>query len=376
MSRPAGSPKILLGLTGLNLGGGIASVSRAIARVVDRGVAAGRLQNASRVVLYETPPPETELSGGGGFPSRRKIGFAARLWLRILATRPDLVLFDHVGLGRSLVTPLPLPRPAFDVFVHGLELVGAENDSRADVLRAARRLLANSSFTAEQLAARMPELREKIRVVSLCVEPERVELWKKLAVERSEVAREPAALIVGRMWSGQPGKGHAALIQGWPRVLESLPTAELWIVGEGDDVGRFQEMARTAGCARSVRFFGRVTDEELEELYARASVFAMPSAQEGFGLVYIEAMWHGLPCIGSTRDAAGCVIDASCGVLVPFDDPERTARAVVDLLTDPERRDRMGEAGRLRVEREFGFGSFERRLLEGLGVGDERDRDD
>jgi phosphatidylinositol alpha-1,6-mannosyltransferase len=369
-------PKILLGVTGLNLGGGISSVSRSIARALDREAAAGRLPPVDKLVLYDSPPSQAELSGRQTFTSRSKLGFAVRLWLRILTSRPDLVLFDHVGLGRSLLALFPLLRPPFDVFVHGLELVGAEHDVRADVLRSARRLLANSSFTAEQLAQRMPELRDKIRVVTLGVEPDRVELWEKRAPADAVTERQPAALIVGRMWSGQPGKGHDALIRGWPRVARAITGAELWVVGEGNDVERLRELANSVGCAEQVRFFGRVSDERLEDLYSRASVFAMPSAQEGFGLVYIEAMWHELPCVGSTLDAARCVIDETCGALVPYDDPEATAQAIVEIMADPARRLRMGEAARRHVERHFSHQAFSRRLVDALGIGRSSDHDE
>ena len=78
----------------------------------------------------------------------------------------------------------------------------------------------------------------------------------------------------------------------------------------------------------------------------------MPSRQEGFGVVYAEAMWHGLPCIGSTADAAGQVIkEGETGLLVSYGDRRAIADAVAWLLADPARARAMGEAGRRRAPR-------------------------
>src|SRR5262249_37458846 len=119
-----------------------------------------------------------------------------------------------------------------------------------------------------------------------------------------------------------------------------------------------------------VRFFGRVSDAELGDLYRRASVYAMPSRQEGFGLSYAEAMWHGTPCVGSSRDAAGEVIrDGESGLLVPYDDPEALATALVRLPAGPGLGARMGEAGRRLARDCYGYARFRADLLAALSLG-------
>ena len=139
------------------------------------------------------------------------------------------------------------------------------------------------------------------------------------------------------MWREERGKGHDALIEAWPSVCAEVPDAQLWIAGEGDDAPRLAAMARDRGVADRVHFLGRISNAELGSLYQRASVFAMPSRQEGFGLAFAEAMWWGLPCIGTTADAAGQVIAAGeTGELVPYGDVPVLTRALVALLSDPE----------------------------------------
>jgi phosphatidyl-myo-inositol dimannoside synthase len=359
----------LLALTGLRIDGGIAVVSRSIARALDEQTHAGRLERVDRVLLLERPqdaaPPP--LRGEQHLACGSQARFVWQTWRSHGRHRHDLVLFDLVGLARTALLPLPgFPLRRFAVFVHGIELDSARSGSRGRALRQAHLLLANSEFTAAALRAAVPSRADRVRVVPLCIDPERIRLWKT-ADEGTQRQREPAALLVGRMSSEERGKGHDALIEGWPEVLRRVPAAELWIVGQGDDTGRLRGLARERGVEGAVRFLGRVSDAELGTLYRRASVFAMPSRQEGFGVVYAEAMWHGLPCIGSTADAAGQVIkEGETGLLVSYGDRRAIADAVAWLLADPARARAMGEAGRRRSRERFGYERFRTSLLEAL----------
>ncbi|MFK7895433.1 MAG: glycosyltransferase family 4 protein [Myxococcota bacterium] len=358
-------PEILLALTGLSLDGGISSVSRSIVRILDAEVEKGHCAAVHRVLLLDQPGDVPEPAKGmrQHCASGSRLRFIAQLWFEMLRARPAIVLFDHVGLGRSLFPQFGLPHPDSAIFVHGLELRGAENDIRGKVLEDARWILSNSDFTNASLSAAIPAIADRIQTVPLCVEPERIEEWQgRRGDAGSSGPRCPAVLIVGRMWKEQPGKGHEALIEGWSNVLQEIPDAELWIVGTGDQVESLEQLAEESGAGAAVQFLGRVSDERLSELYSKASAFAMPSSQEGFGLVYLEAMWHELPCIVSRSDAGQYVVDEATGLSVEYGNAEETAQAVVALLSDAEKARTMGAAARRRVDSEFSFESFSRNL--------------
>jgi len=366
---PRRDPSLLLALTGLDIDGGIAVVSRCVARAIDEEIREGRVARGDRVLLHEDParaapaPVRGEQNLARGSQPR----FVWQTWRSYRRHRQDLVFFDIVGLARSILLPLPsFPPPRYVIFVHGIDLMSARTGSRGRALGLARRLLVNSEFTAETLCTQRPDLEDRTRVVPLCIDPARVRAWEASAAEPPP-AREPAALIVGRMASEERGKGHDDLITAWPEVRRRAPDAELWVVGGGDDVERLRARARESGVDEAVRFLGRVPDSELSALYRRASLFVMPSRQEGFGLVYAEAMWHGLPCIGSTADAAGRVIDAGeTGLLVPYGDVRAIAETVTALIGDSDRARRMGEAGRCQALRQFSYDRFRSDLLRAL----------
>lgn len=369
----AGAPSsVLLGATGLGIDGGIACVTRCIARALDDLLERGRLERGDRVLLLDAAPPPPPRRGQQALARGSKLRFGWQVWRAVRRHRHDLVLLDHLGLARIFRAPLPGFPPHYAIFVHGGELVAARAGSRRWGLRNASLLLTNSHFTANAVKRLLPEVEARLRVVPLCVDPDKIAVWEALgSSEGPEAPREPAVLIVGRLWSAERGKGHDDLLEAWPAVVRSCPEAELWVAGSGDDLERLRAKSRAAGVASRVRFLGRVPEEELGRLYRRASLYAMPSRQEGFGLVYAEAMWHGTPCIGSTADAAAEVIRAGdTGCLVPYADPAALARAVIELLGDRERRQRMGEAARAHARAYFSYPRFRSDLLRALGLED------
>ena len=367
-------PSLLLGLTGMNIDGGIAVVSRCIVRALDESIDHGELGRADRVLFLDAPEsvPQTPRRGQQYLSHGSKLRFIWQLWWSLMRVRPDLVFFDLTGLARTVHLPLPgFPPDRYAIFAHGIELAGAESDSRGRAIRGAWRVLANSDFTAEGLRTQFPEVADRIRVTPLCIDPALVEFWESQGSPPTK-PEGPIALIVGRMWAEERGKGHDQLLDIWPEVQSRVSGAVLWIVGEGNDRARLEEKARELGLAEHVRFWGRVTDEKLCDLYRRAAVFAMPSRQEGFGLVYAESMWHGLPCIGSTADAAGQVIrDGETGLLVPYDDRPALGEALVRILEDSDYCARLGEAAARRARDFFGYERFKDDVLRALEIGSE-----
>jgi phosphatidylinositol alpha-1,6-mannosyltransferase len=166
------------------------------------------------------------------------------------------------------------------------------------------------------------------------------------------------------------------MLEAWPIVLHRLPDAVYWIVGGGDDLARLELKARELGIAASVRFTGPVSPEELAVCYHRCCVFAMPARTEldararfgeGFGIFYREAMAHGKPVLGPRVGAPAEFIRAGeHGLLVDPASANEVANALIELLGDPERARRMGEAAREFVTSEFSFEKFCQRLQEGL----------
>ncbi len=139
-------------------------------------------------------------------------------------------------------------------------------------------------------------------------------------------------------------KGVDVAVRALAQVREIEPRAVLVVLGEGP------ERARLA--ADGVFLPGRVGD--VASWYRRAELLVHPARWEGFGLALLEAMLAAKPVVATRVSAAPeIVVDGETGVLVPPDDAEALAEAVLGLLADPTRAAAMGEAGLARAQSEF-----------------------
>ncbi len=137
---------------------------------------------------------------------------------------------------------------------------------------------------------------------------------------------------------------------------------KVWIVGEGRERGRLEQLIRDLGVEDRVHLLGSVADSELARLMGIADVFVMPSVTqaETFGLVQLEAMAAGRPIINTALHTAVPHV-ARHGIeaiTVPPRDPEKLAEAINTLIGDPERRRRMGEAARRRATTTYAMATF------------------
>jgi phosphatidylinositol alpha-1,6-mannosyltransferase len=174
----------------------------------------------------------------------------------------------------------------------------------------------------------------------------------------------PAALMIGRMQRDEGYKGHREMIEAWPLVTQSIPAAELWIVGGGDLRPELEQLAQSLGMSHSVRFFGAVPDAAKDDLIRRCRVLALPSAGEGFGLVYLEAMRMGRPCLVSHLDAGKEVVNPpEAGLAVDLGDPAQIAAATLKLLGSGPDWDQISARAKHRYESRFTATHFENRLL-------------
>jgi phosphatidylinositol alpha-1,6-mannosyltransferase len=290
-----------------------------------------------------------------------KARFAMSVRRRQVLDQTDWVLFSHFALARvQQFVPSSYRRP-YGVFVHGIEVWNDLTAREKQLLARADIRLANSRYTADRVMGRHPDLGVVVPCPLALPPADRFHGPESVSPPRQFGPH--AVLVVGRMLRSERYKGHDQLIDAWPAIVARVPDATLVIVGTGDDVGRLRAKARCGSVPSQIAFTGFVSTGELDALYQAAAIFALPSRGEGFGLVYLEAMAHRLPCIGSIHDAAGDVIvDGITGCLVDQDDGGALAEAISALLLNESRRKTMGAAGFKRVSEEFTYDRFSQRL--------------
>ena len=224
----------------------------------------------------------------------------------------------------------------------------------------ADRILAPSAHTAGQIVSDYGVSRDRIAVV-----PEPIDLlrWRAALAAAPDRPRGPVSILcVAHLY---PRKDVATLLGAMARLAGG---AVLRVVGTGPALAGLQRRAREIGLNGRVEFLGHLPFDRLAAEYRRADLFCLPSRQEGFGIVFLEAMAAGLPVV-AVRAAAvpEIVADGTSGILVPPGDPAALADALERLIADPAQRRRFSEDGLRRV-RSYDAPRVAAAFLEAIGL--------
>jgi len=295
-----------------------------------------------------------------------RMRFVRRVVATALRERIDLALIGHVNhapLGLLLKRLRPDLR--YGVVVHGVEAWSPLSLIKRRALRNADFVMSVSDYTKRQV------------VEVNGVNPDRVYLlpntpaWDMNETRGIGNSDAPASgkvtrvLSVCRLDAREQYKGVDTVIKALPAVLARVPDLEYVVVGSGSDLERHKRMAADLGVTDRVQFLGSVDERTLRAAYESCDVFVLPSAGEGFGIVFLEAMHYRKPIIAANSGATPEVVrDGETGMLVEPGNVEQLAAAMIALCTDQSERDRMGNAGSKRLQENFTFDHFKRRLHE------------
>ena len=187
------------------------------------------------------------------------------------------------------------------------------------------------------------------------------ESFLKVPIVRKK-EKKSTLLFVGRIGDRKNQKGLDVLLESMPSILKEKDVS-LRIVGPGR-IESYASTAKKLALSEKIRFLGFMRHEDLFREYSAADMFVFPSRRESFGLVLAEAMALGLPIVSTLSGAIPEVVqDGENGILVPPDNPEELAKAVISLLDSPDKMDEMSRKGRERVELDFTWKKAAERVL-------------
>lgn len=165
-----------------------------------------------------------------------------------------------------------------------------------------------------------------------------------------EIERSKNRIIVTNS-ADTPLKGLFFLFQAVAELVQTRKV-EVTVIGIPKENGRIVKLIRQLGIGHLIHFTGRIDNGEFVRQYARATVAVVPSVYEGFGLPVGEAMACGVPVISTTGGALPEVV-GDAGILVPPADHQALARAIGEILDNPQRAGDLGLAGYQRVQKHF-----------------------
>ncbi len=295
---------------------------------------------------------------------RNSLRALRRLRDLMLAQQPDIVVlrgYNAEVLGR-LAAQLA-GKPHCVVWVHDFDYAGEHRSRFRDVLNSLLVPLTSRYFgVAEVQKAYMAERLHcppvKIRIIHNGVD---VTHFRGRSDRRvlAEFGIAEDAPVVGIVAALRPEKDHRTLFRAVRLVLNEVPTMHLLVIGDGPDRRALELFASGLNIATNVHFTGSRGD--VNELLSAVDVFTLTSTTEAFPLSVLEAMAGGLATV--CTDVGGvseAVENGRTGYLVPPGDEVQLAHKITKLLTSPDLRHIMGQAGRRRVEGSF---SLERSIV-------------
>lgn len=273
--------------------------------------------------------------------------------MRLLRRRAayDLLLISHVlPIGTAAWLAGVYTRKPYAVVLHGMDFDLARRTAwkrflTRQILRGAKAVVTNTEALAGEVRAFAAI---NVIVAHPCLTDELIE-------GEQVVTREPhegiVLLTVGRLVER---KGHEKVL----RAMVDLPNVRYRIVGNGQEKDRLKSIVTNLGLVDRVEFIDDVPDGRLPSIYAGADIFVMPTTKsetdrEGFGIVYLEAQAFGVPVVATRQPGVDEAVKDGEGGLLIDDTPEALHAALKKLIDNPALRERLGAAGRARVNAEF-----------------------
>jgi asparagine synthase (glutamine-hydrolysing) len=267
----------------------------------------------------------------------------------------DRIVCGHVAqLPVALAAKTLNPRVRYYLVAHGIEVWRKFKFAERLALRGAERIFCVSDYTRRELLRYCPLPEGKAVVLHNALDP-----YFQIAAGApfDPAAPRPVILAVTRLTSVDRYKGVEHLVRAMTAIRAARPDAILRIIGRGDDLPRLQSLRRQLGLDGAVEFLGYVDDRRMTEELRACALFALPSKKEGFGLVFLEAMAHGRPCLGAQAGGIPEVITPDTGILVDYGNVPAIAAACVGALHR-----RWDEAAILARARHFSYPQFRDRL--------------
>jgi phosphatidylinositol alpha-1,6-mannosyltransferase len=314
--------------------GGIAQYNR------DLLCALGHGGNRIVVLPRHGSPDPASLPAGIAQLTPRKSAFAyslAALYAAMTHGPHDVVFCGHLymaPLGAAIARILGVP---LWLQLHGREAWAPVARSRRWAAERASVVTAVSRYTRRRFLSWTRLDPSRVRVLPNTVSASFAPGPKPAyLIERHTLRGRKVLLTVGRLAHDERGKGHDVVIRALPKIMAACPDVVYLIAGQGDDQIRLEDLARDLGVADQVRFVGMAKPEELADYYRAADVFVMPSVQEGFGIVFLEAAACALPVIGGNRDGSiDALGDGAIGVAIDPGDPDALVGSVIKALSGP-----------------------------------------
>ncbi len=326
--------------------GGIEKICRIACRALGELKDEGILHSLKVFSMYDAPAETDSRYAASSFFSgfsNNKLVFVVRSV--ITGLKSNTIILSHINLlSVGYISKLLSFRSKLILYAHGIEVWGPLSKRRVKMLHKCDRILAVSQYTKDKMVEQYQLPPEKITVLNNCLDPY---LPPPIVTGKDEVLMSKYGftksnhilMTLTRLSSKELYKGYDHVLLSVNTLKEKYKDLKYLIVGRYDDAEkkRLDAIIHQHNLQQHVIFTGYVPDEDLARHYSLADVYVMPSKKEGFGIVFIEAMYYGLPVIAGNKDgSADALFNGELGMLVNPDNQLEINNAIEKMLLHKE----------------------------------------
>ena len=313
------------------------------------------------------------------FPGTDFKGFRGSKWRFFVAAirsmrKADVVVFSHINLAVLMwCCRRFFPGKQTICMAHGREVWEPLSSIQASALKGVQQVWAVSRYTAGILHTEKGVAAGNINIFYNTLDPffaagNATESRETLRKRYGILPGEKVELTVARLAGTEQFKGYDAVLKVLPAICKSFPGVKYLLCGKWEEVEkkRITKLINELKLYNVVITTGFIKDSELTAHYGMADLFVLPSRKEGFGIVFLEAAWCGLPVIGGNRDGSTeALLNGELGELVDPENLGEIENAIRRQLAHPLTAGQKQQQRTL-VDAHFGFPVFKKRQAEML----------
>jgi glycosyltransferase involved in cell wall biosynthesis len=317
-----------------------------VCRVMGKALYELGLQNGGRVKIFSMYGAQDRADGNRYFPQLLFRGFGYKRIRFVLSSyregrKSGIVLLSHINLLLvGYLIKRSRPSVKLVLLAHGIEVWQPLPAWKKRMLQRCDRILTVSHFTRDKMRSLYDLPEDKFRVLNNCLDPfaeqplekdRSLTLLKHYGLSSDNII----LLTVSRMVETERYKGYDKVLQVLPGLIKTYPGLRYLLVGRYDDAEkkRLDELISILGLEDIVVFTGLIPDDMLAAHFKLGDVFVMPSEKEGFGIVFIEAMFYNIPVIAGNKDGStDALLGGELGILIDPDNKIELINAISTII--------------------------------------------
>ena len=343
-----------------------------VCRVMGKALYEYALEHDKCVEIMSMHDTQSQADRNIYFPKRIFSGYAVNKVSFVLhaaknGRKADVVILSHINLlVIGWLIKKTNPHTKIILLAHGIEIWGKLSYAKRKMLEVCDEIICVSEFTATVVAKKQALKNPKISVLNNCLDPFLNNQHSAIADNnlRMQYAFKPddiVLLTLTRLSAKDRYKGYEFVLEAMINLTATNKKIKYLLAGgsSDDEMVFIKKLIQKHSLQHNVILAGYIPDEDLPTLFSMADVYVMPSTKEGFGIVFIEAMYYRLPVIAGNKDGStDALLNGKLGLLIEPNSSIEIEQAVNKIIENKK----AYEPNRQLLMENFGYDVYKKRL--------------